>query len=386
MITQDEITRFILLSKKQKLNDNDALALSEWVSASEENEAMSRYLSDLYDDSEVSGLYQSIDLKAGYRKISSKIQGDKTIHRNISAYRKWIAAAAIIPFLLISYVWINSNKHNDFQSFNDIKHGGPKAVLEINNIGKIVLQADKTEKIRNKNGIVIGEINNNTFICSKFIPENNESSTMAVPAGGEYKIILSDGTKAWVNSESRLQYPYAFNIDKRSVKLDGEAYFDVVKNEKQPFEVITRNAVITDLGTKFNVCSYANDDFEQITLEEGLVSVKYNGQEFKLEPGMQLKIDTKNNKAEVNTVDVNQYISWKDGLFRFQEMNLSELTNKIQRWYGIDFAFKDESCRNSRFTGAVSRNTGFKDFIGLIESTTDVKFELKNNKINVKKK
>lgn len=387
MVTQEEIIRFILLSKNQRLHNDETLVLEEWRNASKDNEIQFRYLSELFEDNELVDLYQSIDIRKGQNRIFNRIAEHKILDKRFNNGQKWIAVAAIIPLMIFSFMLIKTNRQKNLQSFNDFKPGAPKAVLEVSKGEKILLSGENNEKVFNGNGEMLGIINDNTFICNKDkLLSNNELNTLRIPTGGEYKIILSDETKVFANSDSKIQYPYAFDKEKRTVKLSGEAYFEVTRNEKQPFEVITKNSTITVLGTKFNVCSYNDDNFEQVTLEEGMVSVKYRGQEYILTPGMQLDIDTKNKKAMLKNVETAQYVSWKDELFRFQDMELDQLTKKIQRWYEVDFVFKDETAKSAHFTGAFSRNTNFNDFITLIESTTDVKFALKGNKIQVSKK
>lgn len=386
MATKIEIVRLILLSKKQSLTNEETVILKKWIDETAENEAEYHRLSKLFDGNELVELYKGIDTQNAKEKVFRKISRTNIPSTSFSFNRKWIAVAAIIPFAMFLLFFLKPNNEKQILSYNDIKPGSAKAILEVGRGEKIILPNDANRQIYNENGEMLGLSFNNTFVCNKIKSIRSDINTLHIPTGGEYKLVLCDGTKISVNSESKIQYPFSFEKDKRRVKLMGEAYFEVAKNEKLPFEISTKNAVITVLGTKFNVCNYDNEQFEQITLEEGAIEVKYKDQFFKLTPGMQLIIDSKNKKASVKNVDTNLYVSWKDDLFRFQDMNLDELTKKIQRWYNVKFVFKDQECKSYRFTGALAKDANFNDFITLIESTTEVKFALKENKINISKK
>ena len=143
---------------------------------------------------------------------------------------------------------------------------------------------------------------------------------MRVPEGGEYRVVLSDGTKVWINSGSELTFPMNFEKGERVVELKGEAYFDVTKSKEWPFIVRTCRSSVKVLGTSFNVCSYEEDALEQVTLEQGGVEVKHHDETYLLHPGEQFELDTTNEEVEVKPVNVKLYTSWIDGMFRFHNM------------------------------------------------------------------
>lgn len=340
-------------------------------------------LSRLMEEFELIKLYQNINKKDAWRNIQ---YGKNTFPQVILGHWRSIAAI-LIPLFVVSFLFIKIQNQKAHYAFKDVKPGSAKAILLIPNGDRINLPEFANNQIVDKKGVKLGINSDNTFVCQKIVDaSNNESNIMYVPTGGEYKLVLSDGTKISVNSDSRIQFPYTFSKEKREVSLTGEAFFEVAKNEKQPFEVHTRHSVITVLGTRFNVSTYSKDQFEKITLEEGAVSVKYQDQLYSLAPGMQLLIDTKSNKVSVNDVDANLYSSWKEGLFRFQDMSLDDLTQKLERWYNVQFVFESDACKSLRFTGAHARNANFNDFINLIESTTGVNFTRKDDNIIVTKK
>lgn len=374
------------MSQKQSLSKNKSAILKERMENLDENKFETEKLSNLIEEYELVALYQNIDKKNAWRKIQDKTSNGFGVQLKHVNFRWRTIAAILIPLIVVAAFIIRVQNQKTLYSFKDVKPGSAKAILELGKGEKIILPEFSNRQIFNNQGVKLGLNTNNTFICEKISTNNGgEMNLMYVPTGGEYKIVLSDETKVSVNSDSKIQFPYTFQNEKREVSLIGEAFFEVTQNKEKPFEVHTKNAIVTVLGTKFNVSSYENEQFEHITLQEGLIAVNYKDQIYNLTPGMQLIIDTKSKTAHINEVDANLYSSWKDGLFRFQNMDLVELTQKIQRWYNIKFVFKDDYCKSLRFTGAYARNANFNDFITLIESTTGVKFTPKGDKVIVSK-
>lgn len=383
----ENIVRLILTSQKRKLKVDEAVLLREWLNSSPENKSEAQNLRELFEDFTLVEQYQSVNIDKAWQKVKKKTAVKPNWNRRFFILSWKAVAAILLPLIIVSSIFYFkpfTEKNN--LAFDNIKPGSEKAILQLARGEKIFLTNDRLLTIINNHGVTIGVNKTNTLICSKVESDFEELNSLSVPVGGEYRVELCDGTKIAVNSGSQLKYPYAFEPNQRVVELEGEAYFEVTKDPERPFTVKTAHASVKVLGTKFNISSYKSDDFERITLEEGSVEATYNNEKYKLAPGMQLKIDLKNNTAFVNIVDTRLFTSWKDGMFRFQNMKLEDLAVKMQRWYNVDFQFKDESCKSYRFTGAIERNANFKDFIRLIESTTGVKFEQKEDVITISKK
>ena len=182
-----------------------------------------------------------------------------------------------------------------------------------------------------------------------------------------------------------MRFPNRFN-EIRRVELEGEAWFEITENKQMPFEVSTKHSVINVLGTKFNVSSYAEDKEEQITLVEGKIAVRNNWRAYQMSPGEHYVSSMENDNSTVSPANVNLFISWKDGIYRFQNMRLADIMPKFERWYNVKIKFEDEECAGLRFTGAAERHTNLEEFLRLIESTSGVKFTLVNNQIVISKR
>lgn len=211
-------------------------------------------------------------------------------------------------------------------------------------------------------------------------------NTLEIPRGAEYFVILSDSTKVWLNSDSRLRYPTAFVGDVRQVELEGEAYFEVTKNAAMPFQVVSQGQVVEVLGTEFNLSSYNNDDLIYTTLVEGQVKV-YTEDNPELTqtlvPGYQTYMYKESGDISVRKVDVNEYVAWKEGVFYFKNENLEKMMNTISRWYDINVVFEEDSKRNLKFTGEIKRYENLEQMLHLIEKTQEVEFEKNGKEIRI---
>lgn len=203
-----------------------------------------------------------------------------------------------------------------------------------------------------------------------------------VPRGGEYKLRLSDGTMVWLNSESSLVYPKKFTGDKRSVRITGEAYFAVERDDLKPFFVAAGNAVIKVTGTSFNIAAYAGEGTVTTTLVSGSVKVATEAGSVHLSPGRQAVVTEGASEIAVSDVDTSLYSSWIDGTFKFDKMPLVDIAARLSRWYDVDFIFEGNSGME-RFTGGTWKYVTLREFLTKIERVTDVSFRFDGDNVVV---
>jgi transmembrane sensor len=380
----EQIVHLILAKRKRELTINEDYQLQDWLDSSSVNRDAANELSKLFEEFLRASQYQDIDIEDAWLKIKNRTSTDIELKRKVK-FMSWKAIAAVLlPLFIIgslAYYFQATSK-----TLANIKPGTSKAILELATGDCIELSSNNIGSITDDKGVVIGHNNSNTLVFLSSRIQTNENNTLLVPIGGEYKLVLSDGTQIAVNSGSKIRFPNVFAGNERIVELEGEAYFEVAKNVDKPFIVKTLYSEVKVTGTKFNVCSYRSDQFEHVTLEEGSVQVTTNGDVYSLLPGKQYALNCKTNATYVNDVETYLYTSWKDGMFRFQDLALESLTTKLHRWYNVEFKFKDQSCRSLRFTGAIDRRSNLGEFVKVIESTTNVRFELDNRTIVVGKK
>ena len=207
--------------------------------------------------------------------------------------------------------------------------------------------------------------------------------TLTVPRGGEYTVLLADGTKICVNSESRLHYPVVFAPADtvRRVFVSGEAYFQVARHESLPFEVCTEHGTVRVYGTKFNVHDYADEGRTVVTLLEGKVGYTVGGHEYRLSPGGQLTLDHASGRVEEKAVDALAYCSWIDGVFEFNSMPLERIMKQLSRWYDVDYRFENQELKRRLFTGITFRRAPLRNLLDQIEKTTRIHFKIENRTI-----
>ena len=216
-------------------------------------------------------------------------------------------------------------------------------------------------------------------------PKEEEYNTLVVPRGGEYMVELSDGTKVWLNSDSELRFPITFVGDRRSVEIEGEAYFEVAKDEGKPFHVLAKGVDIKVLGTAFNVSVY-DERTMAATLEKGSICyLKDSRKGVLIKPGEQLVCTEGSDLPVVRKVNTRLYTAWKDNLFCFEEQYLDQIMLTLARWYDFQVKFESEELKKLELSGTLDKYSDIQPLLRLFELGTDVKFEIQNKVIYVRK-
>ena len=215
-----------------------------------------------------------------------------------------------------------------------------------------------------------------------------EYNKLTTPVGGEYSLVLSDGTKVFLNADSELKYPVEFSDGKRIVDLKGEAYFEVHKDSLRPFIVRMNGAEVTVLGTSFNVNTYGDDGQIYTTLVNGSVRVSSmkNKQEEILKPGMQSVMNVQSGLLTVRKVDVEPYVAWREGRFVFRAMTLDLIMRQLQRWYDFEVFYQNSELKDYEFWGVIKRDIDLDKVLSVIKATTNVDFEVKGKVITIIKR
>lgn len=209
-------------------------------------------------------------------------------------------------------------------------------------------------------------------------------NTLIVPRGGEYSLVLSDGTEIWLNADSRITYPICFKGTTREVSISGEAYFKVSKYAGKSFIVKTHHGNIRVLGTEFNVKDYPDDKKLTLTLVKGKIDYGRQGMQrhFELKPNQQLTVDGQDPPV-LQTVNPYYDICWKDGQFMFQQQKLEDLFRQLERWYDIEVSYTDESLKQLHFSGELSRYKNVDTFVDVFERSAGIKMKIDGKRLIV---
>ena len=260
------------------------------------------------------------------------------------------------------------------------------AVLQLSDGREVALSS--TTVIKEQEGVIIendsSKVLNYTLTTVKSEPLYN---TITVPAGGEFSVLLSDGSSVHLNSCSSLTYPVPFMGDVREVKLSGEAYFDVTKSDR-PFIVKMEDIDVRVLGTSFNLSGYTTDQNVSVTLVSGKVAIRDHQlqRDFNVTPGMRFEYNRESQQVKMWEVDPELYISWMKGKFRFEDMRLEDIMVTLNRWYDCTITYSDNTLRDLRFTGAAEKDRPASYLLELIEMITEVKFQIDGKHILITRK
>ena len=294
----------------------------------------------------------------------------------IPLYRKTgvrIAAAAAIVLLIAGSYWYfegtqgnTSPQRKPLQA--DVAPGGNKATITLAGGQTITLDSAANGDLARQGQSTIvkqasGEVAYVALAGAAAATTTVSFNTLTTPIGGQYKITLPDGTKAWLNSASSLRYPTAFTGKERRVVLTGEAYFEVSDRARQPFVVDARGTTVQVLGTHFDVMAYTDEPAVNTTLVEGKVRVTAGTQSAILELGQKAIAD---NGIRVVEADTDKETAWIDGFFQFDETDLPTLMRQLKRWYGIEPVY-DGNGNGRLFGGRISRNLNLSQVLQLLE-------------------
>ncbi|WP_321280981.1 FecR domain-containing protein [Marinifilum fragile] len=323
-----------------------------------------------------------------WQKLKNKLQNQKKHRINLTiAASIAVLLACTLALLFEKTSW----EHKEYiVRSNRIVKGESKAVLITSSGNEYELEKLKDIVISEKQGMqIIADSDNVIQYCEEQKTEKLENeepiyNTLKVPRLGEYELVLSDGTKVHLNSETELKYPVKFSGKERIVELIGEAYFEVVSNPEVPFVVRTNRVDTRVLGTEFNVNAYPAENVD-VTLVEGKVELrsKKNINKIVLQPGENAQLQTGMSKMQVSSVDVRKYTAWRDGYFYFEKERLEDIFIKLERWYDFKVFYQNPGVKDYEFRMRADRDAEFKDIAKRLEKTGRISIQISGNAVIV---
>ena len=374
-----------------ELTEEEHDELDAWVAKSDDNMRLFGELTDEGNIQESLRALRRIKPEVQYQALRQRIQNKKptrTMH-----FKTTFAVVASLFLMLAAYItyrW-QDNKPGDAAvstiAANDIPPGGNHATLtvagNITDLGKapdglLWLAADSTRLEKDGDGLI-------KYTPGGYAVKNEIIHTLTTPKGGQYSVMLEDGTQVWLNAASSLSYPAVFTNEKRLVHLTGEGYFEVAasgnNNHKRPFIVQFGDMQVSVTGTKFNINAYDDEPSVNSTLLEGNVTVSSpNGNQLTLTPGQQAQYANK--KLELNkTVSIEEVTAWKNSIFKFRDSDLKSIMRQVQRWYNATVIYKGNI--NGHFNATIDRNVPVSRLLHYLQLTGHVSFEIKGDTILV---
>ncbi|SEN92793.1 protein of unknown function [Mucilaginibacter gossypiicola] len=387
-----DLGQLIAKHMRNELNHQEKLQLDQWLLADARNQELFKKLTDehllnneleTFSANDKANAWHNITKSTGFKRKTNKL--------------RWVGYAAAV--LLLAALTITLNKHRTIDQpqtlanqHKDIPPGTNKAVLTLADGSTIVLDSAKHGQIASQQHAVIKEDENGKVVYEA--TDNAQSPTapapaeaiamnmLATPRGGQYQVVLPDGTRVWLNAASSIKYPTAFTGNERRVELTGEAYFEVSKDPSKPFNVKTANQTVTVLGTHFNINSYTDEGVTKTTLLEGSVRVTGNtGQSVKIKPGEQAVNSLSYISINANA-NIDEAVAWKNGKFVFSNTDLQTIMRQLSRWYDVDVEYQGKTAQK-HYMGRISRNVPVSKIFEILK-TSGLNFTINGRKIIVK--
>ncbi|MBB5287389.1 ferric-dicitrate binding protein FerR (iron transport regulator) [Rhabdobacter roseus] len=321
----------------------------------------------------------------------------------IKLWPKWLAAASVLLAVLAATYWLyeqaltNHLPDEQIATHIDAPPGDNRAILTLANGEQIELEsAENGELAREKNAAIL-KTKEGEIIYQQYGQPGTSTpaphaavvyNTISTPKAGQYKVKLPDGTLVWLNAASSIRFPTVFSEQERVVEIKGEVYFEVAKvtqgKRRVPFKVLTGTQTVEVLGTQFNVNSYADEGSIRTTLLEGSIKVEVAGDRpegWLLKPGQQalLAYGTSKPSVHVRQVDTRSVMAWKEGYFRFDNVDLPELMRQLSRWYDVEVDYAGP-IKEYEFVGQIGRDTPLSKVLQILE-LGGVHFKLEGKKI-----
>lgn len=324
--------------------------------------------------------------------LKDRINGQKRV---IPFYKRksWRMAAAasiiIVAGVLLYYIHPASpkkeltSKETNVPNQSPVIPGKDRAtltladgrVIDLDSSGAGLLAQEGSTSIINKDGKIIYDPN-------KKGSGETIYNTISTPRGGQYQLVLPDGSKVWLNATSSIKFPVAFAGNSRTVELNGEAYFEVTKNPARPFVVKVKDVEVKVLGTHFNVMAYGEEGKIATTLLEGSVHVSRGAENHVMVPGQQAVWKENGEYVLDEHADLEEVISWKNGKFYFNNADIKIIMRQIARWYDVDVEYRNISAQ-TQLGGVVSRKEDLRQLLNYFEIAGKVHFTIEGRKIIV---
>ena len=386
VISQNKrICQLIAKQLWEGLSDEEREELQSWIHSSPGNESLYDKIVKRERVRQYIEKRESIDV----RKYMTTCERELGLGSKRRMRRwHWGYAAAIFVLCVVGIgICMNEREEAGVTEIaqTTIEPGKAKALLVLGDGREIELSNQNVNKVLEESGIVV--VNDSSRIEYNRNAGGGDKEVMnkiIVPTGGEYNLILSDGTWVYLNAESVITYPQKFVGEKREVTLEGEAYFQVTASKERPFVVKTKDMDVLVTGTEFNVKAYPDESNVQTTLLRGKVAV-FAGidkkEKIEIKPNQQAEWSRENVKLQVREVDPDLFVAWKNGHFIFRQDRLENIMKTLARWYDMEVVYLDESIKNMAFAGKLDRSEDITPILNVLRATDKLTVEVNGKRI-----
>ena len=397
-----QIVQVILRVKYGVATDEEKRVFEDWIKAGEEHQALYDKMASDESLKEYLKLKLDYDQATDYGKLHAGILNSlnkRNRQRRIKRYSLWAGSAAAVLLVAGMFLFkymepsraVITRKPYVAKMVSEPKVQD-KVILVLADGEKVGMTKIRQDSMRLGTAIVMGQEDRLVYDSDSeqkdsVVFEESEINKIITTTGGFYTLVLSDGTRVWLNSESELEYPVLFGKGKRVVKLTGEAFFEVTKDASRPFIVETNDIRTRVLGTSFNIKAYQNEPAIATTLFTGKVEVALLTDTLRrvvLVPGKQADLNLQTNHLSVGEVNLEHVIAWKEGMFMFNKENIEVVTRQIERWYGVKFIYEAGCHKYYTFNGYLSKDESLKTILDALTFTGGPKLKIDENVVYVK--
>lgn len=359
----------------KKATDQEKDELFGFIRQSKTDESLNQMLLHAWNNLRAEEIFEPAKSKQLLNNILSQPDQENNSIKPNNNPHFFFAAAIVILFLGFAMAFLNQKKRKPNQIITKVKPfyhilpGSNKAVLKLANGKSFILDDAKVGTIANLENTRIKKAQDGLLVYNTNRPDLNKSSTIntvTTPRGGEYQIVLPDGSKVWLNAASSLSFPTQFTGKVRQVSISGEAYFEVAKNAAAPFRIKTERAEIEVLGTHFNVMAYTDEQEMKTTLLKGAIRISSKNNTNILNPGQQALVNTAGQQTIDNEADLDDAVAWKNGMFQFKDASIQEIMRQVSRWYNVPVSFEGKITKR-QFTGRIARNVKAPALLAMLQ-------------------
>ena len=376
--------RIIRRKVEGKLTVEEERQLREWIGRDLRRQAFIKSVEKYYAAEDLPVVLPEQVDNAWQRFHASAHRAGKSFYRRVI---RWSMAAILLLGIGTGLWWyLSGGAVPEVQVSGHILPGSKKACLVLSTGEIIDLDQVRQQQWSDRQAQISCDTSGQ--IVYEQMTESREPAfnILRIPRGGEYTLTLSDGTRVWLNAKTDITYPVVFTGMERRVKLNGEAYFEVAHNEKQPFIVETDKMEVKVLGTSFNVNAYQDEPEIVTTLVTGQIEIQQAGVPvWKLFPDEQAIWKRGSGEIAVNQVNTSAFVQWRDGKFVFRDHDLESILRILSRWYDMEYEFRQPELKKEKFYGVISRYADIRELLEQFEKTGKVHFECKDKKVIVKK-
>jgi len=388
--------------------EKEELAL--WIDTLQDDEEWKLRLEEIWNSYAPGDKMDPLKADMILKEIIGKTKGQTDQVKIRPFYKKWPVAAAVMLLMAASFIYLlkkpsRSSAGPESQTIakemKDIAPGGNKAILTLANGSKVILDSiqngslgrqGNTKVIKVSNGLLTYKAESLNLPAGKAGHKGQSAvsyNTLSTPRGGQYQLVLPDGSKVWLNAASSLHFPTAFTGKERKVEISGEAYFEIAPNPDKPFIVNISSpdgqnkGSVRVLGTRFNINSYNDETAVRSTLLEGSIQILCGDKAVLLSPGEQAAMNDQEYIRVIKNINVDEIIAWKNDLFDFEGNDIRFVMRQIARWYNVDVKY--ENTTSAHFMGTISRNVNVSQVLKMLEMTGAVHFNVVGRTIIVTK-